>query len=226
MNKTKTLFKQKISELLKRQGTDAVLSEAALPAYAHNNPLVDYIFWKRLDIAYSFVERSNNNTPLNILDFGCGTGVFSYHLAQDGHNLFALDLDLTPKNLLSSVINYPNNISFNQGDILELDIEGKTFDYIVALDVLEHIPLEILPKYLNKFKSLLKDGGAIIISGPTENILYKLGRKIAGRDFSGEYHETTISKIRELFEKEFNIRKTRKVFWPFTLFEVFVASKR
>lgn len=225
MQKTKALFKEKISNLLQRRGTDAVLSEAALPAYAHRNPIIDYIFWQRPQIAANFITSSGKQAS-DLLDFGCGTGVFSYEMAQRGHRVMALDLDLTPVKILREGIAYPPTIDFTEGDFLTLDFQERRFDFIVALDVLEHIPLQELPQYLHKMYMLLKPGGQVLVSGPTENILYQLGRKMAGADFTGDYHETTIGAIKSVFEKTFSVRVLRRLIWPFTLFEIFVATKR
>ncbi len=44
IKETKLVFKKAVRCILNSKGTDAVLSEAALPAYAHKNPIIDYIF--------------------------------------------------------------------------------------------------------------------------------------------------------------------------------------
>lgn len=226
MNITKKLFKKNISRVLDESGTNEVLSEAALPAYAHKNPLIDFIFWERLKSAASYIDKQSGGAPCDILDFGCGTGLFSYHLANRGHRIMALDLDLTPVTLLKRKINYPETIHFTQGDFLSYDFGNRKFDFITALDVLEHIPLDVLPEYLHKFRMLLKEGGQLVVSGPSENSLYRLGRRIAGSDFTGEYHETTIAKIKAVFELQFHVQTLRRLIWPLTFFEVFSAKLR
>ena len=224
MKNTKKIFKNTITEILNNQGTDEVLSEAALPAYAHKNPIIDYIFWQRISLAVEFIDK-NVNSNAAILDFGCGTGVLSFELAKKGFNLTSIDLDLSPLNLLQSKIKYPSNITFIEHDFLTMNFESQKFKAIVALDVLEHIPLEILPEYLKKFDELLQPNGFIIVSGPTENWLYRIGRKIAGNDFTGHYHETNINKIKNVFNLNFQVKLISKLIWPFTLFEIFYAKK-
>ncbi|AMA49799.1 MULTISPECIES: class I SAM-dependent methyltransferase [Flavobacterium] len=224
MKLERKIFKTAIQEILVKEGTDEVLSEAAFPAYAHKNPLIDYIFWKRLKIVVNYIIKKKQEKT-EILDFGCGSGVFSYTLASKGSHVTAIDLNLKPVRILSEKIKFPQNIHFIENDIFKIDFKENKFDYIVALDVLEHIPIAELDNYLELFINLLKENGEIIISGPTENVIYKIGRKLAGNDFTGHYHETDIVKIKQVFLRKSKIHILSKIFWPITLFEVFVTKK-
>ncbi|OWP84675.1 hypothetical protein BWK59_04160 [Flavobacterium davisii] len=225
MKLERKIFKKAIQEILSKKGTDEVLSEAAFPAYAHKNPLIDYIFWKRLKIVANYINVRKDR-KINVLDFGCGSGVFSYALASKGSDVTAIDLNLKPVTILSEKIKFPENINFIEDDIFKINFKGNKFDYIVALDVLEHIPISELDNYLELFINILKENGEIIISGPTENLIYKIGRKLAGSDFTGHYHETNIVKIKEVFLHKCKVDVLSKIFWPITLFEVFVTKKK
>ncbi len=225
MKATKKVFKTEIIKRLKAQGTDEVLSEAALPAYAHKNPLIDHIFWKRLKVVAEYVKKKNKGA-LKILDFGCGTGVMSYELASNSHEVVGLDLDLRPVHLLKEAINYPDSITFMEGDLFDKNLEENMFDVVIALDVLEHMNDEQLIKYMEKFRSLLKDDGEVIISGPTENFLYKIGRKLAGQDFTGDYHDSEIQSIRKIVSKTYKVKSLAKILPILPLFDVFVAHKK
>jgi len=61
--------------------------------------------------------------------------------------------------------------------------------------VLEHV--RDLQGTLAALLRLLKACGQMIISGPTENAVYRLGRKLAGPEFSGDYHERRVERIRQ-----------------------------
>ena len=74
---------------------------------------------------------------------------------------------------MKSQINYPTSIEFIEGDFFQIEFTKK-FDFIVALDVLEHISLNDLPLYIDQMKKILNPNGYIVVSGPTENILYKI----------------------------------------------------
>jgi len=57
--------------------------------------------------------------------------------------------------------------------------------------VLEHV--EPVEDALELFKTWLKRDGALLVSLPTENRLYRLGRRLAG--FKGHYHHDNAESI-------------------------------
>ena len=71
--------------------------------------------------------------------------------------------------------------------------------------------------------NLLKPGGRLVISGPTENILYQIGRRLAGPEYSGQYHERGIAEIKRELNRLASVEQIATLYWPVPLFEVFVA---
>ncbi|MEN0046570.1 MAG: hypothetical protein AAF806_05905 [Bacteroidota bacterium] len=69
--KTKSIFKTAIQGILAKKNS-LLFDEAALPAYAHKNPLIDYLFWKRLSIVYHFIQRSYNQ-QIQLWDWSDGS---------------------------------------------------------------------------------------------------------------------------------------------------------
>jgi SAM-dependent methyltransferase len=104
------------------------------------------------------------------------------------------------------------------------DLPAKSFDLIIALDVLEHV--HDLPGTLNELLALLKPDGQLIVSGPTENILYHLGRKVAGPEYSGAYHERGIAEIKNELAKTSTLHPIATLYWPIPLFEIFSAKRQ
>ena len=72
---------------------------------------------------------------------------------------------------------------------------AASFDLIIALDVLEHV--RDLPETIDQLLRLLRPGRELVVSGPTESMLYQFGRKLAGPEYSGEYHERGVAEIRQ-----------------------------
>jgi 2-polyprenyl-3-methyl-5-hydroxy-6-metoxy-1,4-benzoquinol methylase len=92
---------------------------------------------------------------------------------------------------------------------------------IVALDVLEHV--EDLSGTLSELLRLLMRGGQLVISGPTENNLYQFGRRLAGPEYSGVYHERGISEVRRMLAERAKLKDIATLYWPVPLFEIFTA---
>ena len=101
------------------------------------------------------------------LEFGCGTGVMiTGILLQEGYNIKGIDLDEESIALGKSIFK-KNNLDEQAlicGDLKKLP--NEKFDYIVASEVLEHIPDEYLNDifiYLNK---KLKKDGVLLVTIP------------------------------------------------------------
>ncbi len=216
---TKKIFRELFSAVQREKTVPRpVLDEAAYPAYTHENPIIDKLFWNRIKVAIDQIESGPHD---NILDFGCGSGVLSFLLAKSEAQVTATDSNLNPIKDLQTRIIFPPNIDVLS--LTEADKLTKSFDTIAALDVLEHV--ENLKETIQTLGRLLKPGGRIIVSGPTETKLYKLGRKIAGKEFTGNYHVSNIMKIKKEFENKWVITKSKSLPLLFPLFVVFTAEE-
>lgn len=211
-------MKSAIKAVLKNNHTE-IYDEAAFPAYSNPNPFIDFLFWERLYQAIRMIDYGSQQKE-NILDFGCGSGAMLPYLSSISNTIWAMDINLEPAMRINKIANFNKNIKF----ITSIDnIKLRSIDVIVALDVLEHV--QDLEKTLVSLSSLLSDDGKIVVSGPTENILYKLGRFIAGSDYSGDYHNSNIYQIKECLKKHINIDRVVKLYLPVPLFIVFSGTK-
>jgi len=197
------------------------LDESGFPAYSHLNPLINWLFWQRLRTAMKYIKKY---APYeNILDFGCGSGVMLPFLAQHGRQVTAIDIDLLPLESLKKHIPLAENVRVLDANQTALpQLTPKSFDLINALDVLEHV--DDLSTTLSDLLSLLKPGGRLVISGPTENTFYQIGRKLAGPEFSGEYHERGTAEIKRELARLACVTQIATLYWPAPLFEIFVAQ--
>jgi 2-polyprenyl-3-methyl-5-hydroxy-6-metoxy-1,4-benzoquinol methylase len=197
------------------------LDEAAFPAYSHPNPLINWLFWQRLRVVMNYIEGF---APVErSLDFGCGSGVMLPFLAGVSREVTALDIDLTPLEWVERHIPRAGNVRvFDAGQTALTELPPRSYDFINALDVLEHV--DDLPRTLADLLGLLKPGGQIIVSGPTENILYQLGRRLAGPEYSGAYHERGVAEIRADLARLATVRPIATLYRPMPLFEVFAGQ--
>jgi len=109
------------------------------------------------------IAKSYN--PENLLDFGCGDGKFlcEYQKLNTGCNLVGIDLN---KNAIKFASNMLHNITFLCEDVFLLDDKNK-FDVIVAIEVFEHIEMDLSKDIVSKLKTLLSEKGILIVCVPS-----------------------------------------------------------
>lgn len=220
-NSYKARYRQAIQEVLS-DAEPGRLDEIGFPAYSHTNPLINWLFWKRLHTVMNCVEMG---APYeHAMDFGCGSGVMLPFLAGCSREVVATDVDLVPLDHMGRHIPLPSNVRVVAATPAGLKgLPASSFDLIIALDVLEHV--KDLVGTLVTLLGLLKAGGQLVISGPTENLLYRFGRRLAGPEFSGEYHERGIAEIRRELMHRATLKHIGTLYWPAPLFEIFAAIK-
>jgi len=194
------------------------LDEAAFPAYAHKNPIINFLFWERLKKVMDFIEPIS---PFEAsLDFGCGSGVLLPFLAKICSQVSAIDINISPLEKVRQYVPFPENISIYDARQTRLeDFPSSSFNVIFALDVLEHV--DGVQNTLSNLCRLLTKTGMIIVSGPTENIIYKIGRGFAGTEYTGNYHFRNIFQIKNLLSKTLKIKNIASLYHPIPFFEVF-----
>jgi len=220
-NAYKSRFQRAIRETLKTAPPRS-LDEAGFPAYSHPNPLINWLFWQRLRKTMTYIQ---GHVPYRkALDFGCGSGVMLPFLCQAAGQVTALDVDLAPFERMRSQLDFQTNLEVQDAKKVNLEERpAAQFDLIVALDVLEHV--KDLESVLASLMRLLAPGGRLVVSGPTENIFYRIGRRLSGPEYTGSYHERGIGEVRQKLEAQVKVTRIATLYWPIRLFEIFAATK-
>lgn len=114
-------------------------------------------------------EMSDNP---DVLDLGCGTGLpFDKFLVENDCNV--IGVDFVEKHLKKARKNIPNG-SFLKADFTEISFDNNTFDGIISLYAIFHIPRSEHRKLLEKMKNMLRNDGMILITmGAEEMDKYK-----------------------------------------------------
>ena len=156
--------------------------ESCVPSYCHPNLAAAYLSWWRLYAAVALATRQARFDA--VLDFGAAVGELRRLLpASLGRYDFIEQNDRAARYL---------NEQFAGARRETLDsAPAGGYSCIFALDALEH-NTDFAP-LLARLAGKLAPDGVFILSGPTENRLYHLGRRIAG--FDAHYHETNIYAI-------------------------------
>lgn len=199
------------------------VDEQAGPAYFAGLGLSRWLFWKRLKLALQHVPTS---VPGTCVDFGCGFGLALPLLREHFRNTIGVDL------VAELAIDFlqrwdgqhpkPTNAVTIVDSIESSGLKPESVDVVLALDVLEHF--ESLDAILNQFHAILKPGGQLLVTGPTENWAYRIGRRMVG--FTGEYHHQTIYDVLKEVAKQFDVKVLDQIPALVPLFLVAKATKK
>ena len=141
-----------------------------------------------------------------VLDLGCGWGVWSVALTEDGLKMIAVDLpneDFFEAHKSARINDLPINFIIADGQALPF--KKDIFDGVIMLDVLEHIPED--KKAMQESKRVIKEDGAVVGTVPTtekEKIIIKektVKDELTREDLNlGHHRRYTLKKILKLIK--------------------------
>ena len=180
----------------------AVRDEMAIPSYLHRNPLISWLIARRMRVVIAALDLRGKQS---VLDFGCGIGMLLLQLPPHQGTYYGVDLLTWPARKVLEAHGRTDVVLLDAADWLD-HVANASLDRIVALEVLEHV--DNVSTLAQLFRQKLKIDGKLVICGPTENPIYRIGRRLAG--FSGEYHHRDIHQILRDIEAAGFVRETQK----------------
>jgi SAM-dependent methyltransferase len=110
----------------------------------------------------ALLRHIDGESPLVILDFGCGPGRDLKTFAELGHTAIGLEGAAG----FVAMARADTGCEVWQQDFHSLDLPGKLFDGIFANASLFHVPSQELPRVLRQLHGALKPGGVLFSSNP------------------------------------------------------------
>ena len=154
--------------------TDEHISKQLLDT--HLNPDVDLASRKKTTIektASWILDTQKEKGKLNILDLGCGPGLYSEIFAEKEHKVTGIDIS---KNSIEYAIKSAKdknlNITYLNKSYLDIDLESNKYDLVVLIYTdFGVLTLPDRDKLLRMIFSVLKKGGAFIFDVLKDNEL-------------------------------------------------------
>jgi SAM-dependent methyltransferase len=122
-----------------------------------------------------------------VLDVGCGDGQLALKLAERCGDVVGIDVDASALARARTLIGANPRISLQLGDVLAHEFAASSFDFIVAVASLHHLPLR---PALTRFRDLLRPGGTLAVIG-----LYRLSTPM---DYAMAALATPLSSVVQL----------------------------
>lgn len=128
-------------------------------------------FKERLDTVLAWLPKQSEG--LHVLDYGCGSGVFSAELLKKGFSVTSVDASpgmvaATQKNLatLDGVSSGQYQVALVDSQDFSGEYQQHRYDGICCMGVIEYVPED--DKLLEILASLVKPGGFLMVSLPNQ----------------------------------------------------------
>lgn len=116
--------------------------------------------WNHNSHYHPYLLRHVPSPCAQALDIGCGTGTFTRLLAGRADQVVGIDLSPNMIRVAQAHPAHPPNVRYQVADVLATDLPTETFDCIVSIATLHHLPLETM---LLKMKAALTVGGVLLV---------------------------------------------------------------
>ena len=164
----------------------------------------------------------SNNSNIEILDLGCGTGIELQYLFNKNPNIKITGIDLSEKmlsKLKEKYINKINQIKLIKDSYSHYRIEENYYDYIISVWALHHLTYENKSKIYKKIYNGLKENsyyieGEYIVSEKEEELFIKKYQKQISRlkknEIELDYH----------IDIPFSVRTQKKILQESNFFDI------
>lgn len=186
-------------------GAFGTWEETCVPSYCHPNRAAALVSWWRL---FAAVDLARRHAGLNaVLDFGASVGELRRILPPETRRYDFIEQNEAAADYLLRHLPDARRQTLASAP-------AAAYSCVFALDALEHN--RDYPALLQALAAKLAPRGVLLISGPTENWLYRLGRRMAG--FDAHYHETNIHAIEAAAARHMECLEIRRLPPVATLF--------
>lgn len=170
-------------------------------------------FVARRRILLSVLEQSlHQKTDLDVLDAGCGGGATMESLGRYGR---VRGMEFAPE---AVAYNWERGRDVVEGSIEEMPFDDTSFDLALALDVIEHVPIDA--QAIAELRRVLRPSGSLLLTVPALDMLWS-----SHDEANGHYRRYTTRKLRERVEGAgFEVQKI--TYFNTLLFPVILAFRK
>jgi 2-polyprenyl-3-methyl-5-hydroxy-6-metoxy-1,4-benzoquinol methylase len=132
----------------------------------------------------------------SVLDIACGDGFGTDTIAGRDITITGADIDCEAVEEARRLHPKRDNMNFEVEDVLGLSYADSTFDVVLSMETIEHVPDETM--YLEEIRRVLRPGGRLVLSTPQNSF--------GAVPFNGNhFKEYSLKELKALVSKYFEI---------------------
>ena len=136
---------------------------------AYDDPAIRLYCWGRFGILRQrFLDEIGQYLPASgeVLDIGCGFGLFSLYYAASAPGRFLRGLDVDPRRVAvarrAAARLGIENVAYARGDARDFKADGEVAAAYM-LDIVHHVPPATVPPLLRQLRRALAPGGRLLV---------------------------------------------------------------
>ena len=136
---------------------------------AYDDPIIRLYCWGRFGILRQrFLDEIGQYLPPSgeVLDIGCGFGLFSLYYAATGPERILRGLDVNARRIAvarrAAARLGIENVAYSVGDARDFKADGEVAAAYM-LDIVHHVPPETVPPLLRQLRRALAPGGRLLV---------------------------------------------------------------
>ncbi|MEK7472867.1 MAG: class I SAM-dependent methyltransferase [Patescibacteria group bacterium] len=165
------------------------------------------IYKHKLKLVFNEIKNGKGN----ILDVGVGYGFIEDLIVKNNLNFNMSGLDISKQIIINANKKYRGK--FIVGNITKIKFIDNQFDYVLALDILEHLSSEELNKGLGEIYRIMKSNGKLIISVPLNENDHDSKQNHHIQKFNLEKIIKTLKKSNFLVTKKYELISYKKYYF-------------
>jgi SAM-dependent methyltransferase len=178
-----------------------------IETYSSRNPVVRHYFWSRLT---RMVEQSRAYRAKVILDLGCGKGELLQMLERrlPPSDCIGVDAGGRIYEARKRIGRGPGSPRFHlvRADIRRLPLRPRCAQLVFCVSVLEH--LTDPGSAIREVAVILENGGVLMVGLPTENLCYRIARKLVGFTKPRDHYHSG-AHVQSLLRQHFTLERIR-----------------
>lgn len=167
---------------------------------------LENIPWEIKEPPRELVDALNagNVRGIKALDIACGTGNYTFYLAQHGFS-DVLGVDFSEKALAiarkhNEELGLPVRFAFADITKIEETLKGEKFDFILDYSILHHLEPSVTASYARQCTNLLNPGGRLLLVCYSDKDEFSSGSNSATGTYGNTMFYRTTDEIRAAYK--------------------------